>query len=451
MNGPGYEHGHGRDHDPGREKRPRGLLVPALLTLVLLSCSTIPDTTIGFLDVKVAAPSRDVDVPLASPIELPSLLSGIPLEEISITLQESGGSGSTVPGQLELDKEGEPRLWCVLPHTDGDRAQPWRVLLSLEPDANGFVWRDGPEGSRDLYLGERRVLRYACAFDASTPERLEATYKPYHHAFDATGENLLTKGTGGLYSHHRGIFIGWNRLTFEGREVDSWHMRGITQRHRAVLMEVTGPVLARSKVLVDWTLDDGRTVIAEQREVTVYRQSAPRVLLLDFNTRLAAPNGAVLLNGDAEHGGFQFRAHNDVAGRDAASEDNATRAGPNAPAAGAVVAGQGKASYIFPADGIDPTKVVDLPWVAMTYELNGRRYTVQHMNHPGNPKNTLYSAYRDYGRFGAFFVHEISKGETLELRYRIRITEGETPAREDFEAAYASFVSPPTFQDLPAP
>jgi hypothetical protein len=65
------------------------------------------------------------------------------------------------------------------------------------------------------------------------------------------------------------------------------------------------------------------------------------------------------------------------------------------------------------------------------------------MNHPDNPKQTLYSAYRDYGRFGAFFKKEIGAGETLTLRYRIWVVEGEMPERQELASRYSAFVDSP--------
>jgi hypothetical protein len=61
------------------------------------------------------------------------------------------------------------------------------------------------------------------------------------------------------------------------------------------------------------------------------------------------------------------------------------------------------------------------------------------MNHPDNPKGTKYSAYRDYGRFGAFFTADIPKGESLTVRYRIVVMDGELPERAAIEKAWAKF------------
>jgi len=132
------------------------------------------------------------------------------------------------------------------------------------------------------------------------------------------------------------------------------------------------------------------------------------------------------LAGDPEHAGFHYRAHNDVA------------------SGGKEV----KATYLFPDDGVDPKKDKDLPWAAMSYGLNNQRYCVLHMNHPDNPRPTIYSAYRDYGRFGAFFTHTIKSGESLHLCYRIWIVGGEMPARERFAGKCSAFVDCPQVKVL---
>jgi hypothetical protein len=230
-----------------------------------------------------------------------------------------------------------------------------------------------------------------------------------------------------LYPHHRGIFIGWNKLGCAGNTYGFWGMGGgVVQRHEKFLEQVAGPVLAGSKTLIHWNDKDGELIIAEQRQTTVFRQSKPTILLLEFRTELKAVRGDVYLDGDPEHGGFQYRAHDSVA-----------KGGKEV-----------KAAYLFHEDGVDPKKDEDLPWVAMSYGLNGHHYTVGHMNHPDNPKATIYSANRDYGRFGAFFKHKINAGETLTLCYRIWIVDGEMPKREALSSKYSAFASCPKVEVL---
>jgi hypothetical protein len=83
-----------------------------------------------------------------------------------------------------------------------------------------------------------------------------------------------------------------------------------------------------------------------------------------------------------------------------------------------------------------------MPWASMSYKHGDHTYHVQHMNHADNPDSTIWSAYRDYGRFGAFFKHRLGDGESLTLKYRIHITVGdEAPSREAMQGRYAAWTS----------
>jgi hypothetical protein len=387
-------------------------LLPILLCAAACT-STVSET--ATLELKVQAVGYGgKEVPLHTVMSLPEGFSHTPIEEIDVEIAEG------VPGQVVRGKGGMVELWWIDPKLSSGEEQV--LTADMKRGKNeGFEWHTKARKHDDLLLDGRKVLRYMCAFDPSTPERLLETYKPFHHVFDAAGEAYITKGPGGLYTHHRGLFIGWNRLTFEEKEYDFWHMKGVNQVHMEVLDKEAGPVLGRSRTVVHWNLAPDDPVIIEEREVTVYRQSPPALLLLDFKSTLKAVKGDVFLNGDPEHAGFQFRATNYVA--EGPAED--------------------KAVYLFHADGIDPKKDKDLPWVAMRFGLNGKYYVVQHMNHPDNPEGTVYSAYRDYGRFGAFPAVEVKAQEPLTLRYRVYVMEGEMPARKAMAERYSAYTKTP--------
>ncbi len=418
------------------------ILIVWLFAAVLSSgCASVADDRSisddrAFIRLEVSAPSADsvgadcVGLPLCVAIDLPEAFSRVPLHEIVATVAPAGESDAAVPAQLECCREGKIRLWWVVDRAGAGKTSKWVVTLDrglrlkARPSGagSGFAWQDSAGEYIDLLLDGRTALRTMYAHDRATPERQHATYKVYHHVFDATGEKPITKGPGGLYTHHRGLFIGWNRLTLDGAEGDWWHMKEGSQQHREFISNVAGPVWARSIMAIDWVDGAGRTVIAEKRSITVYRQPEPGLLLIDFHTRLKAALGEVFLNGDPEHAGFQFRAHNDVAEGDATV----------------------KAVYHFDRDGVDAKKDFDLPWAGMNYGLYGQRFSVQYMNHPGNPTPTVYSAYRDYGRFGSYFKKTIPAGETLELRYRVYVGTGSMPDRDEMAGRYTGFVDPPT-------
>lgn len=421
-----------------------GIKLAILIMVIAATCEFSAASEAERFYLNVSGAKVDfVDVPVHIVIDLPESLASVPVEEIEVFVMLIGRGGSRIyglrkPGQIVKISDGKAELWWLVPRVEAGITTRWSAFLRRRQKAEEeiFSWKDTEGKYLDLLFEGRKVTRYMYAFDRSTKQRVLETYKTFLHVFDAAGENLLTNGPDGvhpypiestkpeekiLYPHHRGIFIGWNRLEFEGKRFDLWHMSGVVQVHQKFLEMTAGPVLARSSSLVNWNDKGGEAMIAEQRQVTVFRQSEPTVLLLDFQSELKAVRGDVFLNGDPEHAGMQYRAHNDVA------------------TGGKEV----KATYLFHKDGIDPKKDADLPWAAMSCGLNGRRYSVLHMNHTDNPKQTFYSAYRDYGRFGAFFKKKIGAGETLTLRYRILVFESEMPERQVLADKYSAFIEGP--------
>lgn len=382
-------------------------------------------------------------VPVYATIQLPPDLAGVPPDQMAVTVQQR--ARPALPGQIVLRDAGQAELWWILPQARKGVATEWVAKLTRGASAypSQFAWRDSPGAHLDLLYEGRPVTRYMCARDKSTPARAHETYKVYHHVFDPTGGHVITKGAGGRYTHHRGIFIGWNKLTFEGKRFDLWHMKNVEQAHQKMLATTAGPVLGRSTALIHWNDRDGEPILVEERTTTAYRQLPPAVLLLDFHTRLTAARGDVYLDGDPEHAGLQYRPHNEVAERAAAiaKEAKAARKGGAKPKPH-----PDRTIYLFHKQGIRPRKDHDLPWAAMSYVLGQQRYSVQHMDCPANPRPTIYSAYRDYGRFGAFFKHTIKSGDTLELRYRVLVLHRDMPPREDLALTYAAFVTPPAVE-----
>jgi hypothetical protein len=284
----------------------------------------------------------------------------------------------------------------------------------------GFTFNDEPGECLDLLLDGRLVARYMYAHDTSTPAKRLETYKPYLHVFDAEGKAPITKGPGGQFTHHRGIFIGWNKIGFQGKSYDRWHMGGGEIVHQKFLDQKAGPEQAAFTSLTHWNDNAGEPIVAEQRTMTLRRAPAPWRAMIDFTTILTAPRGDVMLDGDPEHAGVQYRPANEVVGKETV--------------------------YVFPKEGAKPTTDFDYPWVGETYTLDGKCYSVLDLNHPDNPKDTKFSAYRDYGRFGAFFKHEIKSGQSLTLKYRFLIADGEMPKAEVLQKCWDEFagVASPT-------
>jgi hypothetical protein len=376
-------------------------------------------------------------VPVCAAIDLPAELAKLPPGKILAALTDA--AGKSVPGQVVRDGE-KAQLWWVLPEAAAGKSL-WTARLS-EGDYAGkdtFSFQDTPGKHMDLVFDGRPVTRYMYEFDKSTPAKAQETYKVFTHVFDETGKDFITKGAGGHDTHHRGIFIGWSRLTVGSARYDLWGMSSGTQVHREFIETSAGPVLGRATTRIDWLDKAGKVLLTEQRTTTCFRQPEPALMLMEFATKLTALGEDILLTGDPEHAGCQFRAHNDVAvAVGAAGGSQTANKAPN----------ELKTTYEFHADGIktpgqklDNNK--DLPWAAMCYALRGKRYHVEHMNNPANPKGTIYSAYRPYGRFGAYFVATIQAGQTLPLAYRVYAAAGTMPAREQLAQRRAAFAETP--------
>ena len=288
------------------------------------------------------------------------------------------------------------------------------IMISACVQAQPFSFKDTAGEHLDILRDGKPLVRYMYSYDA---DRREETYKPYHHVMDADGQQTITKGHGGKFTHHRAIYIGWNSLGHNGKNSDLWHMKGkAMQLHKEILKQEVNDTESVLATKIHWITDAEQEVaIEEVRSVTIQHDDKDAHLVLDFKSELKAINGDVTLKGDPEHSGFQYRPHNDVTGNKSSM-------------------------YTFHAEGADPRKDRNLPWVANTYELRGETYTVQHMNHPDNPEGWIYSAYRDYGRFGSTFYTTIKNGEVLSLNYRIRITTGDALSRSVLSKHYATYI-----------
>lgn len=297
-----------------------------------------------------------------------------------------------------------------------------------------FAWTDTEGKHLELTFQNRPVARYVYeAIDESSPQRRDETYKPFCHIYRPDKrEDFLTKGPGGSFTHHRGIYYGFSKISYTDRDgkqwknVDTWHCRKAHQVHRSFAAQEAGEKSAHFTSVIDWVGDDGQVFATEERTM---RFSYPvKDLVVDFESKLTPTVPSLRLDGDPQHAGFHFRAHNDI--HDVSQ--NATY-------------------YIRPVSGIgqpgiainwtpktDNEQTRDLPWKGMCFLLDNKFFTVAYLDHPGNPKPARASE-RQYGRFGTYFATDVIPEKPLSVRYRLVIRQGEmtveeiTKLSEDFQ------------------
>jgi hypothetical protein len=344
-----------------------------------------------------------------------------------VVLLQGVGQGDVVSlilGQLtapSLLSEGgeEPEdgvlreLHFVLPELASGATARFRVA---EPNVDlssipSFSWEGSDEGDRLLRGGEPFLLYVRPELDESSDEARELTFKPFHHLFASDGRRV-SKGPGGLFTHHRGLFFGFNKVRYgDGKEADVWHARGKAyQSHLETIAEEAGPILGRHRVAVGWHGQEGEIFAKETREVTAYQVGKGRII--DFAARVETEGDRIELDGDPQHAGVHFRADNHVAD---VSKDETYYLRPDGKG------DPGQTRNWEPKTGEGP---VDLPWNAMSFVIDGDRYTVAYLDHPENPKEARYSE-RDYGRFGSYFEYELTEETPLEVHYRFYLQPGE--------------------------
>ena len=257
-----------------------------------------------------------------------------------------------------------------------------------------------PNEAVDVAQDGKVVARFMMSHDVSTPAKRLDHYKPYLHVFDPSGALRLTKGPGFSFTHHRGIMLGFAKIMVDGKSYDRWHMSGGDQVVTAINPTTDGFVAA-----IDWQGAGAaaKPILTEERVFSFTKPGAPFYVGIEMKSTLKPDHGEAKIDGT-------------------------------------------KTTYVYPGKAVLIHKVRDLTWVAEVFTVEGKTFTALLLNHPSNPKDTAFSAYRDYGRFGAFPKGVATPESPFKLRYQWLIAEGDVRDAAAFQQAYNAFagVNEPT-------
>ncbi|HOV74722.1 MAG TPA: PmoA family protein [Candidatus Hydrogenedentes bacterium] len=284
------------------------------------------------------------------------------------------------------------------------------VAFSVE-----FVFEEQPGSCLLKGDGKTWMATMMAAFD---PAKRDETYKVYTHIHDFQGIAPITKGPGGKYPHHRGMFIGWKDVVANGLHFNLWEMANTSQRHVAWLERKGGLDSARQSERIHWCDPEGKVLIEETRTLAV-RPGPGGVRLFDFQSVLLAPSGDIQLRGDLQHAGMQVRMAQEVA-----DHEDSTK-------------------YILPegAQELPDDKVVGAWWVCCSPVVRDVRYWVVHMTPSGHPLGQPVYSIRRYARFGAFFEPDLQAGKPSAFSFRIAVSDKELD-RAACESLYADYCKP---------
>ena len=275
----------------------------------------------------------------------------------------------------------------------------WSVSSAKNPD--------GPGTAVDVRHRDKPIARFVHG---------EGQMKPYLHVFGEDGELLTNSGLdrdgkpAGLYPHHRGIYIGWNKIASDLGSDDLWHMTKGCRMEVQDIKHSTTSTNATITARIGWhsakkDSSGSDLLLTETRQLVISRPEGKRTQI--DATFTLQPARDLTLGGDLQHAGIHFRASNLVADRKA---ETSYAWEPNVPGPG------GKAVS------------KEFKWCRLTFPINSRWYEVTQINPPENPVEEL--SWRDYGRFGFFFSKELKKDEPLTVRYEFLIRPVEAPPRK---------------------
>ncbi len=332
-------------------------------------------------------------------------------------------NGTLSPVQHEQTRDGRNLVWIVAEVPAGER----KIFVPSEQTDchfSTFQWETVRTDQYRLLIDGLPSIEYV--YPVYDPDQRDETLKPFHHVYSPDGSRLITKGPGGNYPHHRGIYYGYNDIRFNGHEINTWGVRGNSLEHGRFGTEWTGPVFGGHEVIIDWKDPDGIVFAEELRKVKVFRRPVRGggIFLIDVEATLTSLEGMVELDGDFHHGGLQFRAPQYVY-----ENQEQTR----------YLRADKWSEHPSDQELNDTEWHVDAPWNALQIFVEGVPVTIGYLTHPKNPRGGQMSE-RLYGRFGEYIPGlAIDKGESLTLRYRFLVRNGHEVDREEINREYAVY------------
>ena len=250
-----------------------------------------------------------------------------------------------------------------------------------------------------LQDGKPWLSTVVAPYDAA---KRDDTYKVFTHIYNFEGTAPITKGGGGKYPHHRGMFIGWKKTTVDGRTFNPWEMSDAYQQHVEWLKKEAGAAAVQSQK-IEWRGNDGTALVNETRTITA-APGADGARVFDFESVLTAPAGVkkVELRGDVQHAGMHVRLANEVSEHEDTTE------------------------YIIPEGATEEVnvEVKGVWWVCCSAIVDGKRWWVLHMTDPSLPTGAPDYSVRKYARFGAFFQPDLTPDQPLDLKFRVIVDKG---------------------------
>ena len=371
-------------------------------------------------------------------------------DELPGMVAVSDEQGNVLTGQIQKLANRRFELSFVLPQLKANESRTYSIAPGLLNEHKTYEWSKN-ENSDLVSLNGQSVMEYMREpLDDSSPKRRAETYKPFHHVYVDQGRRRLTKGPGGLFPHHRGIYFGYNRIQYGDKTADVWHCKKAYQSHEKTLSQISGPVFAQDKNLIFWRGQDGKPFIHETRTLMVSRLG--EATLYEFSAELKnVATDTVRLQGDPQHAGVQIRASQQIPDHtkhltfyirpDGKDKPGKFRNWSNKPGEKEINRAHVQLPWNAVSLGLPKLNLENLEAKQKLDESQVDRFTIGYFTPELANKQQRFSE-RDYGRFGCYFETTIEPEDTLTVTYRFVVMNGESNV-DQLQSMSDDFRNPP--------
>lgn len=253
-------------------------------------------------------------------------------------------------------------------------------------------------GYRDLVVGDTPVWRTITAEHEYPP----LGFKVYTHLYDPASGRIITGARLPLYPHHRGLYVGWQKVHDNAGTYNFWEVPDTSQRFAGFAAESEHADLeeAVEAARIEWTDSRGGIIVRELRQLRARWAGLNRIRIDVTSTLSPGGSSPVDLDGNAHHAGCQIRL-----------SSSATELKWDRPATATLL-----------GDDI----WTGSEWTTAQFKLDGKAVSVMHADDPGNPRPVEYST-RPYGRFGSRFSARLLPGKPQTFHWHIQIGPGAAP------------------------
>lgn len=266
--------------------------------------------------------------------------------------------------------------------------------------------------------GAQLLLRY---------RYLGSSHKPYVKELTAPGLGNILRDAPADHLHHHGLMFAvrvngvnfWEETPASGKEV-----------HKNLRLAINKNQEGREAAVVhedlDWQDKDGKSLLKEERAVTIFAERPGQPRLLTWQSSFTPGSGPVTLTGTAYNGlGMRFLQVMDTGGKFRNSHD---------------------------AAGVDGTKGKQASWCAYSAEpLAGKSVTIAMFDAPANPRHPSrwYTMNKPFAYLSATLgldqePYKLDQGQRLTLTYGVAIF----PREVDKEAIGAVYETWRKLNDL---